>query len=217
MSKLCEFLRSVNEVEECTRFLNDNGYVSHALSCKDWDLAKIIPEIKDGNFLDMGSCESYILTNVVNKNICGQKYGVDLRLPTVVVSGVKYLVGNLINVPMPDKYFKYLTCLSVIEHGVDLEGFAKEASRLLENGGRVFVTFDYWDPTITPSVQLYGLPWRPLDKPMVSYFISICEKYGLYLVGDVDWTIKDPVIKEGYYSPEAGIRYTFGILTFEKK
>lgn len=41
---LCGFLKSRAEVDECTAFLHHNGFVSHNLTCKDWDLAHIIPE-----------------------------------------------------------------------------------------------------------------------------------------------------------------------------
>jgi SAM-dependent methyltransferase len=215
--KLCEFLKTVDEVNKSTLFLKDNGYMSHALPCKDWDIARIVPEIGNGNFLDMGSCESYILTNVMLRETSGEKFGIDLRMPTVNVPGVEYLVGDLMSVPITNGYFRYITCLSVIEHQVNLSLFAREASRLLEVGGKLFVTFDYWHPGIKPSIQLYGLAWQPLDRPLVEYFITECNRVGLFLVENVDWTIQDQVIREGYYSPEVGIRYTFGILTFEKK
>jgi len=66
-------------------FLLQNGFVSHNLTCKDWDLAHIVPEIGDGNFLDMGSSDSYILRNISLKRIHGEMYGIDLREPDVPV------------------------------------------------------------------------------------------------------------------------------------
>ncbi len=214
---LCKFLRTRAEVDACTSFLRKAGYVSHNLTCKDWDLAHIIPEIGDGNFLDMGSSDSYILRNVAFKKIRGEKYGIDLREPDVPVKGVKYIVGNLIDTKLPDNYFKNITCLSVIEHEIDFAKFANEVARLLEDGGRLFVTFDYWSPKVTPPIKMYGLEWQPLDDQALRLFIDRCKQQNLYLIQDMDWTLDEAVIRHGYYSPHPNISYTFGLVVLEKK
>ncbi|MCF6151991.1 MAG: FkbM family methyltransferase [Candidatus Kuenenia stuttgartiensis] len=214
---LCKFLQSRSEIDECTAFLYRNGFVSHNIKCKDWDLAHIIPKIYDGNFLDIGSSDSYILKNLALKKIRGELYGIDLREPNVPVKGVKYLIGNLMDTKLPDKFFKNITCLSVIEHEIDFTKFTHEVARLLEDNGRLFVTFDYWNPKITSNVKLYGLSWQPLDEQSVKQFIAECKANGLYLVQDMDWTINEAVIRDGYYSPDPTLNYTFGIVVFEKQ
>jgi SAM-dependent methyltransferase len=217
--KLCEFLRARSDVEEATRFLQHNGFASHVLVCKDWDLARIVPEIGDGNFLDMGSSESYVLKNVMLKRTRGEKYGIDLRAPDVPLRGVRYLIGDLMNVPVADGFFHYVTCLSVIEHEVDFRRFAQEASRLLVAGGKLFVTFDYWNPEVRPGIRLYGLAWQPLDEASVRRLLAECAEMNLHPVDAIDWTLGDPVLREGYFAPPAakGIAYTFGLLTLEKR
>lgn len=216
-SHLCKFLRSRAEIEECTLFLHHNGFVSHDLKCKNWDLAHIIPEIGDGNFLDMGSSDSYILENLALKKIRGEKYGVDLREPNSSAKGVKYMIGDMTDTKLPDKFFKNITCLSVIEHGVDFKQFVNEVSRLLEDNGKLFVTFDYWNPKITSPMEIYGLSWQPLDEQSVRTLINECEEKGIYLVEDMDWTTNETVIHYGYYSPHPGMSYTFGLTVFEKR
>jgi len=213
----CGFLQSRAEVDACTAFLERNGFVSHVWSCKNWDIARILPEISDGTLLDMGSSESYILKNAALKCTAGEKYGIDLRAPDVAVHGVKYLVGDLMAVPVGDGFFDYITCLSVIEHEVDMGRFAQEAARLLAVGGKLFVTFDYWDPKVVPTIQLYGLRWQPLDRAAVEELISQCGRVGLSLAEPVDYRLDEAVIRGGYFSPEAGVEYTFGLLTFEKR
>jgi SAM-dependent methyltransferase len=213
----CKFLKTWQEIDDCTKFLKQYGFVSHNLICKDWDLAHIIPEIEDGNFLDMGSSDSYILKNIALKRTRGELYGIDLREPDVPVRGVKYIIGDLMDTKLPDRYFKYITCLSVIEHEVDYNKFAREVSRLLEDGGKLFVTFDYWSPKIVPPIKMYGLDWNILCEEDVKQFMSICEENGLFLHQDMDWSTKDAVIHDGNYSPHSGISYTFGLLVFEKK
>jgi SAM-dependent methyltransferase len=213
----CKFLKTRQEVEECSVFLKHNGFISHICSGKDWDLAHIIPEIGDGNFLDMGSSDSYILKNIALKKIRGELYGIDLCEPVVPVEGVKYIVGDLMDTKLPDRFFKNITCLSVIEHEVDYDKFAREVSRLLVDGGKLFVTFDYWNPKIVSPIKLYGLEWNLLDEQALKQFISICDENSLTLIQDMDWTLGKPVIREGYHSPHPDVSYTFGLVVLEKR
>jgi FkbM family methyltransferase len=214
--RLCKFLKNRAEAEECTMFLHRNGYVSHNLKCKDWDLAHIIPEIGHGNFLDMGSSDSYILKNVSLKKTKGKKYGIDRYDPDVPISDVYYFKGDLLQTPLPDGTLDYITCLSVIEHQVDYKLFAQEVSRLLVPKGKLFVTFDYWDPLLSIPVKAYDLDWQPLDKALTLSLIAACRDHDLRLVQEVDWSTQDRVIHWGYYSPHPEVSYTFGLLAFEK-
>lgn len=217
VGNLCKFLKSRTEVDECTEFLHRNGFASHNLVCKDWDLAHIVSEIGDGNFLDMGSSDSYILKNLTLKNIQGDLYGIDFQEPDVPIPRVKYLKGDLMDTGLPSHHFANISCLSVIEHEVDLERFTSEVSRLLQTGGRLFVTFDYWEPKLISPVRLYGLNWQPLDKEKVCQFIDVCDRQGLKLLHEMDWSLGEAVIHYGYYSPHPTMKYTFGMAVFEKR
>ena len=213
----CGFLKSMKEIEDSTKFLLSNKLLSNEqCQCKDWDIAHIIPQIHDGNLLDMGSFGSFVLINALRKGVKGEKYGIDLS-PQTPLSGVHYLVGDLMNVPIKDGFFDYITCLSVIEHEVNFSKFAAETSRLLSPGGRLFVTFDYWNPKVVPTIKLFGLGWYPLDWIMVNELVRECDKVGLKLEREIDQSIGVPIIKEGYHSPEPGIEYTFGLVSFRKE
>jgi glycosyltransferase involved in cell wall biosynthesis/SAM-dependent methyltransferase len=215
-TNLCKLLKCRSEVRECTDFLHRNGFVSHNLVCKDWDIAHVVSEVGDGNFLDMGSSDSYILKNLALKNIKGDMYGIDLNDPDVLIPRVQYLKGDLMNTGLPSEHFKNISCLSVLEHGVDFERFAAEVSRLLQVGGRLFVTFDYWEPKIVPPIRLYNLAWQPLDKRKVCELIEVCHYHSLRLVNEMDWELGEPVIEYGYYAPHPDTKYTFGMVVFEK-
>ncbi|MEP6515760.1 FkbM family methyltransferase [Microcoleus vaginatus] len=213
---VCKFLKFRDEIYKCTDYLHRNGYASHNLFCKDWDIAHIIFDLSDGNLLDMGSSDSYILKNAVLKNVQGEKYGIDLQPPDVPLEEVKYMVGDLMDTKLPDHYFTNITCLSVIEHEVDFKKFATEVSRLLIENGKLYVTFDYWTPKLKPDFKLYDKLWNPLDKNDTKNLIEECKSCGLNLVEPVDWSLGDAVIKPGYFSPGANISYTFGMLVFQK-
>jgi len=213
---VCKFLKFRDEIYKCTDYLHRNGYASHNLVCKDWDIAHIIFDLSDGNLLDMGSSDSYILKNAVLKNVQGEKYGIDLQAPDVPLQEVKYMIGDLMDTKLPDNYFTNITCLSVIEHEVDFQKFATEVSRLLIENGKLYVTFDYWTPKLKPDFKLYDRLWNPLDENDTKRLIEECKNCGLNLVEPVDWSLGDAVIKPGYFSPGANISYTFGMLVFQK-
>lgn len=214
-----EFLKSRSQIESATKWLKENGYTSHPISCKDFELKLIIERISDSDLLDMGADGSFVLHNAIIKGIKGRKSGIDLMEVTGdnKAEGVEYFQGDLMATPFEDNYFDTIVSQSVIEHEVDLNKFAKETSRLLRSGGKLIVSFDYWPDHIdTMGVTLYGLKWNILDKGDVLQLIEDCKKNGLELSGEIDWTIGDKVINDTYCSPAKGIGYTFSILEFIK-
>ncbi|MBE9175109.1 methyltransferase domain-containing protein [Synechocystis salina LEGE 06155] len=215
-NNLCKFLHSYWEIDECTIYLQENGYVFHEIDAKNWDIAHVIFNLSDGNFLDMGSSDSYILKNTIIKNIKGEKYGIDLRDPSTIVPGINYVVGDLTNTGLKDSFFKNITCLSVLEHEVDYEKFSSEVSRILHSKGKLYLTFDYWNPPIKSNIKLYGLDWQPLSQDNVNTLIAILKKYGLCLIQEVDWKTNETIITPENHSPDSTVSYTFGLLVFEK-
>ena len=104
--------------------------------------------------LDMGCQGSIVLDNAKKLGLAGEKIGIDLvELPAR--EGIRLIKGDLTDTGLPAAHFDYLTCLSVIEHGVDVRAFVAECARLLKPGGKLFVTFDYWNPKITTDLRLF--------------------------------------------------------------
>lgn len=225
------FLKTKQEIENCTLFIKQNSLVEHAIDCKNWDIAMIVPYLSDGNILDMGCIGSHILHNVSKLNLQGLKFGIDLmfkpedidesagswnNINTPKVSGCRFFQGDLMNTGFESNIFNYITCLSVIEHSVDFQMLAKECSRLLTKGGKLFITFDYWTPKPhTEEMKLYDLEWNILDGDSVVSLVKSCSDAGLKVTSDIDWATQDTVINPSYCSP-SNVSYTFGILMFEK-
>ncbi|MEG3970455.1 methyltransferase domain-containing protein [Microcoleus sp. T2B6] len=214
---LCKFLKSKTEVNESTKYLKERGYVSHRLGCKDWDLANIIEDLSDGNLLDMGSSDSYLLKNALIKGLRGYKYGIDLQKPDVPLDEVKYFTGNLMDTGLPDKFFQNITCLSVLEHEVDIKRFASEVSRILAEQGKLYITVDYWNPKVVSKLRIFDKQWNIFDKSELVNLIQECKEKNLHLVDEVDWSLGEAVINPNYHSPDLSIQYTFGMLVFQKK
>ena len=104
----------------------------------------------------------------------------------------------------------------MIEHEVDFSKFAFEVSRLLSEGGKLYLTFDYWTPKVKTDFRIFGKEWNLLDKNDVLHLVEVLQDKGLHLVQEVDWSLERPVITARYYSPEPTIGYTFGLLVFQK-
>lgn len=212
------FLQTRQQVDNCTNYLKNNNLLCHGLSCKDYDLAEVVPLLKDGDLLDMGSQGSSILDNVVRRNLTGLKYGIDLSYPENSSSGgIGLFKGDLMNCPFQDGMFNTITCMSVIEHEVDFNLLGKECARLLKPGGELFMTFDYWDPKVDTSwFKMFGLSWTILDRADVARLIKSLEDHGLYPSGPIDYNTTEPVINPSYCSPTS-VSYTFGSIHFIKQ
>lgn len=214
-----EFLKTREQINQSTKWLQDNGYTTHPISCKDWELANVVQSIGDGDLLDMGADGSFLLHNAIKKGIKGKKIGIDLIEVTGTnkAEGAEYFVGDIQNTPFEDNSFDTVVSLSTIEHQVHFGKFAKEVSRLLRIGGNLFVSFDYWNPKPdTSKMQLYKLDWNILDEFDVLTLVTELNRYGLHLTDYIDWTTQDAVINPSYCSP-APVSYSFGLLNFIKK
>lgn len=211
----CEILRTRSEIDNSSRFLREQDLLLNVCDAKNWDLAHILPRIGHGNILDMGCQGSIVLDNAQRLGLVGDKIGIDLvELPPR--AGIQLVQGDLTDTGLPASHFDYLTCLSVIEHGVDVHAFVAECARLLKPGGKLFVTFDYWNPKISTDLRLFDLAWTLFDRNDVENLIRECSDAGLDIVAPMVWSQQDGVIRPGYWSP-GDFSYTFGIAEFVRR
>ena len=171
--KPCEILKTHAEVHLSTYLLSKSNMISNPCDVKNWDLAHILPQLSDGNILDMGCQGSYIIDNALKMGLKGEKVGIDL-VPLPSPPGATILQGDITRTQLPSGHFDFLTCLSVIEHGVDVAAFAAESARLLKVGGTLWVTFDYWPQKLGGGIRLFGAPWTIFSQEDVVGFLKIC-------------------------------------------
>jgi len=214
-----KFLRSRAEYEACASEISKRGLIPHYQPVKNWDLMMVIPCLGDGNILDMGSTDSYVLHNAAKMNLKGQRHGIDLRPASNKAPGAQYAVGDITGkTPYPGSFFNIITCLSVIEHGVDVPKWAKECARIAAPNALLLVTFDYWTPKITWVTELNGFPWNIFDEKDVRDTIQAMSKEGFEIEGPQDWSSPVPVIDASNGAPPhlPNLAATFGFMKFRK-
>jgi len=215
--KMCEFLKSHEEIMESHRRLDELRLPHNSIICKDWDLARILPDLGPGNLIDLGSSGSWLLVGAVTRRIPGLKMGIDLRPPEQIVRGCAFMVGDLMPTGLPASFFESVCCLSTIEHNVDFNAFAAEVDRILQPGGKAYVTFDYWEPKVIQPVTVFNMAWNILCRQEVEHLVSIFKARGITPVEEIDWTLGDKVITQQNWGPAGCLPYTFGMVTFKKQ
>jgi len=210
---MIKVLRSLTEVERAIGVLQKEGCGYHADRLKNWDLAQINDILrgleKDARILDMGCGGSEVL-----KFCCRRGFvdcvGVDLsisledRLKQVQMmikkktwTPYRLLRGDLTKTNFPSNSFDFIICLSVIEHGVDINSFLREAGRLLKSEGILFVSADYWEPKILTSdvPNPLGLNWNIFSKKEIQGLVDMAKTYDLRIQDEDIPPTKDRMIR----------------------
>ncbi len=186
---------------------------------KSWDVARTVALVRervagDEAVLDMGCVNSEVLWSLARlgyRNLTG--CDLDQRcLVGPFGDTIKYSVQDLTQTSFAAASFRAITCISVIEHGVNEARFLAEARRLLAPGGYLVVSTDYWPNSIpTSEVRAFGLPWRIFARSDIETFLGSCRRLGLEPLGPLNWREPSPVI-----SWQAR-RYSFAWMAFVKR
>jgi SAM-dependent methyltransferase len=113
-----------------------------------------------------------------------------------------------------EESFDAVSCLSVIEHGVDLASYFGEMARILKPNGILVTSADYYEDSIdTKGQQAYGVPIKIFTKECINDALGIAKEFGLVLTSPLDLTSKEkPVYWEKY-----NLNYTFVVFTLRKE
>jgi len=124
-----------------------------------------------------------------------------------------YKHGDITRTTYCDQFFDVITCLSVIEHGVDLDKYFSEMARILKTGGVLITSADYYETLIDARGQeAYGCPIHIFTKEEISEALIIAKKYGLNPISSIDLTSEEKVIRWKEYD----LGYTFIIFSLRK-
>ncbi|MCC7086357.1 MAG: methyltransferase domain-containing protein [Pirellulales bacterium] len=195
------------------------GLPLHHDGPKNWDTLIALAEVwaatsPDAAVLDAGAeLYSAFLPALY---ACGYRrlVGVNLVFPRVIYRGpIRYEPGDITRTRFADESFHAIACLSVVEHGVDLQSFFAEMSRLLKTGGTLIVSTDYWqDPIDTRGKIAFGMPIHVFTQAELVAAVEIAAEYDLDLIGPLALKCEDRVVRWDAY----GLEYTFVTLGFRR-
>jgi SAM-dependent methyltransferase len=241
-NKLCNsVLKTTSQVTEAKiRLKGLKLFLPHD-TIKAWDTYKIIEIINNADresfILDVGCNDSPILPMLKRLGF-RNLYGCDLVLrpkykynfmntaysfykrdykPIVDMlddKSLKLSIQNLEATHYKENMFDFVTSLSVIEHGVDIQKYFEEMSRILKKDGLLLTSTDYWpEKTInTKCVLSKGTPDKIFDRSEIEAAVVIAEKYGLQLIEPIDYSFKDKVV----HWNRTGLDYTFIFFAMKK-
>ena len=235
-------LKNTFEVIEAERGLQELQLFKHHWPIKSWDtykMIKIISGAKRESFvLDVGCYESPILPMLKRLGFFNL-YGCDLVLKLDSSSKFNNMssfvyhedyepiaemyndksyqlsIRNLEDTNYSDQMFDYVTSLSVIEHGINIEKYFREMSRIIKNNGYLLTSTDYWPDKLVnnKNVLSKGTPDNIFSRDEIENLVAIAEKNGLKLIEPIDFEYKDKVVRWN----SIGLDFTFIFFAMRKE
>ena len=167
----------------------------------------ILPMLKRLGFINLYGCDLVLksadrnptfFTNN-NNNSSSFEYHEDYEPIAEMYSDKSYQLSirNLENTNYRDQMFDYVTSLSVIEHGVNIEKYFKEMSRIIKSNGYLLTSTDYWPDKLVNNKKILSnnTPDNIFSREEIENLVEIGEKNGLKLIEPIDFEYKDKVVR----------------------
>ena len=204
---------AVAEVTRC-------GLPAHNDRPKNWDLLVALGSILEharptGPVLEMGAPRYSRLLPWLALYEYRQLEGIDLVFQAEVRDGpIRYRRMDLTATTFPDRSFEAIACLSVVEHGVDMERYFAEAARLLRPGGVLVTSTDFWcEPVDVAGLEAYGGQVRIFDPADLASWLQVADRRGLEPVRPLDLRCGDRIV----HWERMGLRYTFANVVLRRR
>jgi len=185
------------------------------VGCND---SPILPMLKKLGFKNIYGCDLVLKPkykrNFMNKvySLYRREYKWIIDMHTDMPSNLS--IQNLEETNYQSNMFDFVTSLSVIEHGVNIQKYFIEMNRILKKGGLLLTSTDYWPEktTNTKCVLSKGTPDKVFDRNEINDTIMTGEKCGLKLTEPIDYTHADKVV----HWKATGLNYTFIFFAMKK-
>jgi hypothetical protein len=191
LDRMCEIMRGSSMAVHPIPHKNWHAMmcIHHATTCSSSsDLVLHVSSSWNHPFLDGMISSGY--SNLVAFSITDDYLG--------SLGNVAYQHADCTSTVLMDSSVSFVSCCDAAEQGVDLSLLITEVSRILKPGGRMMISFDYWqDQPETRGMILKGSVPRITDRSMVSSFLEEAERHGMLLDGDVELYCKDPTVYWG--------------------
>ena len=195
------------------------GLPLHRDRPKNWDALGAVSTIlnslgTDIRVIDAGAARYSSILPWLRLYDVRELFGNNLEFRRVTRHGpVRFEPGDITDTAYPDGWFDAVTCMSVIEHGVPIDGFIAESARILRVGGLLVVSTDYdQEPPDTTGMTAYGTAVKIFGPDGIRDFVARAEHHGLRLVGELHLAHSERPV----HWKRTGLDYTFIRLTFTR-
>ena len=195
----CCAMQNKIEIDICTKIVRSLGLPSHHDHQKNWDTLKslfYLTRLENYNdpILDAGSSTSSVILKWLDQLGFQKLHACDIRQSSSSgyrADKIQFSVQDLTRTNYPDEFFGAVTCISVIEHGVDIQLFIEEMSRILKPSGYLLISTDYWsEPIDCSGIYPYGPGMgqmkvftpgdiQNISRQAESFGFSLCSKLDL--------------------------------------
>jgi SAM-dependent methyltransferase len=179
-------LQSPAEWESAVAELRRLNLPLHPDGPKNWDYLRALSAILhstdcNARVLDAGGELYSPLLPALYRYGYRDLLAVNLAFPRPTRRGlIRYLPGTLTAIPFEPASFDAITCLSVIEHGVDLGEYFREMARLLKPGAPLISSTDYYpEPIDTRGKTAYGQPVHVFSRAEITAALAEAATRGL--------------------------------------
>jgi len=212
-------LRTQQEVANAVKQVEALGLPLHGALSKNWDTLAALDCIlqntdAEARILDAGA-ETYS-TILPCLYFYGYKHlkGINLVFERPFRRGpIVYEYGDITHTKFEEGTFDVVTCLSVIEHGVNLRSYFQEVSRILKPNGILITSTDYYAELVETHNQVeFGVPIHVFSKDEVISALNIAKECGLELTDDIDLGCQEKPVRWDQF----GLNFTFLVFTLRK-
>jgi SAM-dependent methyltransferase len=243
MMTLNSVLQDYDEVHQAIEGLRSLDLFPHHNRVKSWDTFKMINIINHADrnscILDIG-CDGSPILPMLRRLGFTKLYGCDLVLNKRYVGLMKLVhtfykkdykpvlemygsnnfdisVQDLEKTEFQIEKFDYITSLSVIEHGINIQNYFKEMNRILKKEGVLLTSADYWPDKIVNVINskhnYNNFPDIIFSREEIEQnVIKIAEENGFVLTEPINFAYKDKVVHWNI----TGLDYTFIFFALRK-
>jgi SAM-dependent methyltransferase len=215
-------LKTDEQVEYSLANVRALGLPAHKGKEKNWDfLAAFSLVLKHtlptACIVDLGSGPTSVILEWLNLYGYTQLHGCDLIIADHQTGHIQYTTQNLEQTTYPDQFADAITCLSVIEHGVNPEAFLKECQRLLKPGGLLVISTDYWcNPrNLTNIADEHGELFIFSPESIQKSSLDIAPDCGFEVIGTPDFACGERMVERPHL-PQLDKTYTFFIMALKR-
>jgi len=185
----------------------------------------ILPMLKRLGFINLYGCDLVLkssdcnpnFTNNNNNNNSSFKYHEDYEPIAKMYTDKSYKLSirDIEDTKYSDQMFDYVTSLSVIEHGVNIERYFREMSRIIKSNGYLLTSTDYWPDKLVNNKNVLSkeTPDNIFSRDEIEKLVEIADKNGLKLIEPIDFQYKHKVVRWN----SIGLDFTFIFFAMRKE